>query len=679
MFSVAKRISRISFEQVSVNNIVGYKDQNHVFIPLKSSHQIAVECFYEFSLLPLYDKVRDSLLDIMVRERKGESGHTFVIKNIFEIYKTLSYFKVEILEEIYCFILSKLKEYYKVVCDQYLSSKVSDYLQKVSQCLQFEDESLYYQELPELKFKVKNLILDIFVKDKMNYLLDQFEIMINEDNVNDMSNFYIIFSLINGALIKPSNQFKDFLITKGNEIVAEGSNALKTKKDIKLCGPFIEKLIEFSEKYYNLIETTFNKSSFFIQAYDHAFKRILNNDIGFLSMPEVLDIYIDMVMKGVIKVTGDDIIDKLFDNILKIFSYFDDRDFFYKAYQKSLSRRLISGSYNDNLETTLIHKLKMNVADTLITSIEAMYNDINISTENMSIFKERISEDPLNFDVNVLVLNSSHWPVKKQKELEILGQFHDAINKYTSFFLEKNEKKELVWITDGSTVILNHYLIDDKGREKKVECHVSMLQASILLLFNDEMEHSFLDIHQILEIPKAKLKSVIVPLINNPTLPLLKIVNRNTKDGKSDIVNNGDNDNNESKESSSKDPRLRKKRPAEVTIEDSDVFALAGKKQSKLNRIKYRPSSSQSISDESKMLKDKVLEERKIFMDLALVRVMKTRKKLHFHDLIKEASQNLMKFFTPDVKLIKRRIEELIEKEYMRRDDDDRNTLHYVA
>lgn len=614
------------------------------------------------------------LLDVMVRERKGESGHSFNIKNIFEVFKSVSYFKKEILIEVYDSILSGVHNHYKTISDDYLSSSnISDYFHKVSSCLRFEDESLYYEELPELKVKIKNLILDIFVKDKMEYLIDQFEMMINEDRFDDMKNFYTIFSLIENSLIKPSSQFKEFIIRKGKELIEEGSNSLKTKKDIKSCGPFIDKLILFYDKYAKVVRDSFNRSTLFITALDTAFKEILNNEVGFLSMPEVLDIYIDMVMKGVIKVSGDDQIDELFENIVKLFSYFDDRDFFYKAYQKSLSRRLISGSYNDNLETAFIHKLKMSVADTLITSIESMYNDINLSAENMAIFKERIANDPLKFDVNFLVLNSSHWPVKKQKELEILGEFHEAINKYTSFFLERNEKKELVWITDGSTVVLNHYLIDEKGREKKIECHVSMIQASILLLFNDQKEHSFLNIHQLLEIPKSKLKSSLIPLINNPTLPLLKIVKRNP-DGKDDTVNNGTDNNGDDKS------KVRKRRPEkDIQIDESDIIALAGKRHSKMMRVKYRPGSSQSISDESKMLKERVLEERKIFMDLALVRVMKTRKTLHFHDLIKEASQNLMKFFTPDVKLIKRRIEDLIEKEYMRRDDDDRNTLHYIA
>ena len=33
----------------------------------------------------------------------------------------------------------------------------------------------------------------------------------------------------------------------------------------------------------------------------------------------------------------------------------------------------------------------------------------------------------------------------------------------------------------------------------------------------------------------------------------------------------------------------------------------------------------------------------------------------------------------PDVKVIKRRIEDLIEQDYMERDKDDANVFHYVA
>jgi cullin 3 len=38
-----------------------------------------------------------------------------------------------------------------------------------------------------------------------------------------------------------------------------------------------------------------------------------------------------------------------------------------------------------------------------------------------------------------------------------------------------------------------------------------------------------------------------------------------------------------------------------------------------------------------------------------------------------------MKYFQPDPRAIKQRIEDLIQREYMRRDEEQSNTYHYLA
>lgn len=69
--------------------------------------------------------------------------------------------------------------------------------------------------------------------------------------------------------------------------------------------------------------------------------------------------------------------------------------------------------------------------------------------------------------------------------------------------------------------------------------------------------------------------------------------------------------------------------------------------------------------------------ERGATIDAAIVRIMKSRKVLSHQKLLSETLQAI-KFFIPDPKLIKQRIEMLIEKEYLNRDLSDFKTYHYL-
>ena len=62
-----------------------------------------------------------------------------------------------------------------------------------------------------------------------------------------------------------------------------------------------------------------------------------------------------------------------------------------------------------------------------------------------------------------------------------------------------------------------------------------------------------------------------------------------------------------------------------------------------------------------------------------MVKVMKSRKKLDHNTLIAECTKILSNKFQPDPLAIKKRIEGLIEREYIERDEADRRIYKYIA
>jgi hypothetical protein len=76
--------------------------------------------------------------------------------------------------------------------------------------------------------------------------------------------------------------------------------------------------------------------------------------------------------------------------------------------------------------------------------------------------------------------------------------------------------------------------------------------------------------------------------------------------------------------------------------------------------------------------KEKVTEDRAHAIDATVVRIMKTLKRLDLNSLMNEVLSSLH-LFKPQPPVIKRRIELLIEKDFLKRDETDKALLIYVA
>ncbi|GMF19896.1 unnamed protein product [Phytophthora lilii] len=74
-----------------------------------------------------------------------------------------------------------------------------------------------------------------------------------------------------------------------------------------------------------------------------------------------------------------------------------------------------------------------------------------------------------------------------------------------------------------------------------------------------------------------------------------------------------------------------------------------------------------------------VEEDRKMSLQAAIVRVLKTRRDIHQAQLMHEVAEMLVNQFVPTTTAIKQNVEILIQKEYLRRHEDDQTRFLYVA
>ncbi|EMS11346.1 cullin, putative [Entamoeba histolytica HM-3:IMSS] len=86
-----------------------------------------------------------------------------------------------------------------------------------------------------------------------------------------------------------------------------------------------------------------------------------------------------------------------------------------------------------------------------------------------------------------------------------------------------------------------------------------------------------------------------------------------------------------------------------------------------------------SKTEEIKSENDEVEERRFQMVISILVRIMKRLKRISYQDLCRLTVDELKKSFVPDVRILKKGVEYMLENEYAQRDETDKNTLIYMV
>ena len=128
---------------------------------------------------------------------------------------------------------------------------------------------------------------------------------------------------------------------------------------------------------------------------------------------------------------------------------------------------------------------------------------------------------------------------------------------------------------------------------------------------------------------------------------------------------------------------LTKSNPSNPNVKEfnaSDSYALNGGFKHSMYKIRVplAHAKENKVAEKAEVA-DKVDEDRRHMVEATIVKVMKTRRKIEHNALITEATKILSQKFSPDPLMIKKRIESLIDREYMERDNEDRRFYKYIA
>ena len=119
------------------------------------------------------------------------------------------------------------------------------------------------------------------------------------------------------------------------------------------------------------------------------------------------------------------------------------------------------------------------------------------------------------------------------------------------------------------------------------------------------------------------------------------------------------------------------KEPKGREVADSDVFRVNLGFSSKLFRVKINTIQLKVTQDECEQTHEEVFRDRQYQVDAVIVRTMKARKQLDHNSLVGELLAQLR--FPARNSDIKKRIESLIERDYLERDTNDPTIYRYLA
>ncbi|GLJ46218.1 hypothetical protein SUGI_0973740 [Cryptomeria japonica] len=617
---------------------------------LPALNEVGLTCFRDLVYQEIRNNVKDAVITLIDREREGEQIDRALLKNVLGIFVEIGMGSMDFYEKDFeVAMLEDTASYYsRKAASWILEDSCPDYMLKAEECLKREKERVahYLHSSSEQKLleKVQTELLSQYESQLLEKEHSGCHALLRDDKVDDLSRMYRLFYRIPKGLEPVAQIFKQHVTGEGTSLVKHAEDAATNKKAEKkdMVGAqeqaFVRKVIELHDKYLQYVNECFMNHSLFHKALKEAFEVFCNKGVAGSTSAELLATFCDNILKkgGSEKLSDEDIEDTL-EKVVKLLAYISDKDLFAEFYRKKLARRLLfDKSANDDHERSILTKLKQQCGGQFTSKMEGMVTDLTLAKENQGNFDDYLNENSHahpGIDLTVTVLTTGFWPSYKSFDLNLPAEMVRCVEVFKQFYQTKTKHRKLTWIYSLGTCNIN-----GKFDPKPMELVVTTYQASALLLFNASEKLSYSEVKTQLNLTDED----IVRLLHSLSCAKHKILN---------------------------------KEPNTKTVSQTDYFEFNSKFTDKMRRIKI---PLPPVDEKKKVIED-VDKDRRYAIDASIVRIMKSRKILAHQQLVMECVEQLGRMFKPDFKAIKKRIEDLITREYLERDKDNPNTFRYLA
>lgn len=602
--------------------------------------ELALDTWKRLMIEPLKETLLKLVLNEVSRDRMGELVNQTVVHGVINSFVNVQEYKrkhplllyEELLENPYK--LETGAHYRQEAAKLKDEHTCSEYMEKVIMRLDNEDFRSRKFLHPSSYNKITHECQQRMVADHLQFLHGECKDMVKQERRRDLSNMYKLLKPIHGGLGVLIQEVE-------GHIKQTGMEAVKSLKGDNVPGQFVESMLEVHQKYTEMIQGVFHSDQQFVGALDKACAAAINFKQSAKHMcksPEMLSKYCDNLLKKSSKGVSESEMDDKLTNCITVFKYLDDKDVFQRFYSRMLAKRLIYGqSASMDAEEAMINKLKQACGYEFTNKLHRMFTDVSISTTLNKEFSDFIqSKENVELGVNfsIMVLQAGAWPIGQSNlpSFSIPQELEKSVQMFEAFYNVKYSGRKLTWLHNFCSAEL-------KFNHLKRPYFVTMgsFQMAILLLFNNSDIQTFHDIRENTNLPEKELIKQLQTLLDT------KIVS------------------------------------TEGDVTACSCISLNMGYTNKRTKFKITTAIQKDSSQEVEQTHSAAEEDRKMYLQAAIVRIMKARKILKHAMLIQEVISQSRARFAPSVPMIKKCIESLIDKSYLERTANSSDEYSYIA
>jgi len=475
------------------------------------------------------------------------------------------------------------------------------------------------------------------------------QILLNHDGLakliqnNDTASLKALYSLLSLSNIQQDlkSPFEAYVKAAGSAIV----------RDQDKVDEMVVRLLELKKTLDTIIRDAFEKDESFSYSLREAFGNFINDrkntsayNTNNSKVGEMIAKYMDSLLRGGLKAvprslasdakdrdaaekqghasTGDEDaeLDRQLEQSLELFRFIEGKDVFEAFYKKDLARRLLmQRSASQDAERNMLQKLKSECGYTFTHNLEQMFKDQEIASDEMNAYKQFIGLSKSAMDLQVTVLSQASWPTYPDVTVNLPQEVARAQDKFERHYKQKHTGRILNW-----KPALTHCIVKAQFKRGPKELIISAFQAIVLVLFNDIKDDESLSYKAIQD------ATGLVDAELQRTLQSLAC-------GKLRVL--------------SKQPKGRDIDPEKDTFTINLAFADP-KYRIKINQIQLKETK-----EENQETHEKVHQDRQYETQAAIVRIMKSRKKMTHAELVAEVIEQTKRRGTIELGDIKKNIE----------------------